>query len=149
MAAQLQSRGDDVLDVVVGDVDAKNKARVHDPRRVRAGTLIPAITWGIFGLPTGGGLVGAILSGVLGAVCGGVWAYVGEHALTKAQLSRIGRCLPAESSALLWFLDSHDPTGLLELATGNSPVVTSAVAIHDDMTAEMSRLAASILRMAS
>jgi hypothetical protein len=134
--AQLRSRGDDILDIVVGEVDAKHKARVYDPRRVRAGTLIPVLTWGIFGVLTGGGLLGGVLSGLLGAVCGGVWAYVGEHALTKPQLERIGKCLQAQTSALLCFVDTRDPQGLLSVVADPAPVVASAVAVDDDMTAE-------------
>ena len=39
---------------VVVKVNAKRKARVHDPRRTLAGTLTSALTWGIFGLLAGG-----------------------------------------------------------------------------------------------
>ena len=46
--------GDAILDEVVLRVDAKHKAQVYDPRRVLAGTLTPALTWGLFGLLAGG-----------------------------------------------------------------------------------------------
>ncbi len=46
--------GDAILDQVVVKVNAKHKAQVHDPRRALAGTLTPALTWGLFGLLAGG-----------------------------------------------------------------------------------------------
>jgi uncharacterized membrane protein len=134
--AQLRSRGDDILDVVVGQVDAKHKARVYDPRRVRAGTLIPVLTWGIFGLLTGGGLIGAVASGLLGAVCGGLGAYFVEHVLSRSQLEHIGKGLPAQSSALLCFVDTSDPQSLLAAGEGPTPTAASVVIVRDDMTAE-------------
>jgi hypothetical protein len=135
--AQLRAQGDDVLDTVVGEVDTHHHARVYDPRRVVAGTLTPALTWGVFGLLTGGGVWGAVVSGILGALCGGVWAYVGEHALTKSQLTRLGACLPAGSSALLIFADTSDSRRLLEAAAGHAPRVASAAAVADDLTAHV------------
>jgi hypothetical protein len=92
--AALRSRGDNLLDTVISEVNAKHAAPVYDPGRVAAGALVPALTWGIFGAPTGGGLAGAVASGLLGALLGGLWGYIGEHVWTKAQLARMGagRC---------------------------------------------------------
>ena len=50
----LRSRGGTVLDTVVMKVSAKHRASVYDPRRVVQGTLTAALTWGVFGLLSGG-----------------------------------------------------------------------------------------------
>ena len=89
-----------ILDQVVIAVNAKHTARVHDPRRTLAGSLTPALTWGIFGL-LAGGLESLAVWAVLGAICGGLYAYLFEHRLTKDELGRIGGSLPANSSALV------------------------------------------------
>ena len=102
--------GDAILDQVVLKVDAKHKAQVHDPRRTLAGTLTPALTWGIFGL-LAGGLQGLAVWAVLGAICGGLYAYYSEHLLTKDELKRIGGRLPGNSSAIVAFVRGPDPGG--------------------------------------
>ena len=51
---RIEQGGDAILDQVILKVNAKHKAQVHDPRRTLAGTLTPALTWGIFGLLAGG-----------------------------------------------------------------------------------------------
>src|SRR5262249_30746468 len=50
---RLRSAGDTVLQTTILQVDGKRKASVHDPRRVMAGTLTAAFTWGLFGLVAG------------------------------------------------------------------------------------------------
>ena len=84
-------------------INAKRRARVHDPRRTLGGTLTPALTWGIFGL-LAGGLERLAVWAVLGAVCGGLYAYYFEHLLTKDELKRVGGRLPADSSAIVAFV---------------------------------------------
>ena len=41
---------------------------------------------------------------MLGAVCGGLYAYYFEHLLTKDELKRVGGRLPADSSAIVAFV---------------------------------------------
>jgi hypothetical protein len=50
----LRSSSADLLDETVLNVNGKGKAQVYDPRRTLAGTLTPALTWGLFGLLSGG-----------------------------------------------------------------------------------------------
>jgi hypothetical protein len=135
--AALRSRGDNLLDTVIGEVNAKHAARVYDPRRVVAGALIPAVTWGIFGALTGGGLAGAVASGLLGALLGGMWGYIGEHVWTRAQLTRLGACVQPETSAILSFVATSDPAGLLDVATAHAARVASVVAIREDLSARV------------
>jgi hypothetical protein len=87
--AQVRSTGDSILDTVVLQVNAKHKASVYDPRRILAGTLTAALTWGLFGLVSGG-FQSLVISAVFGALCGGLYAYLHEHILTKDDLTRIG-----------------------------------------------------------
>jgi hypothetical protein len=137
LETQLRSRGDDVVDTVVLQVDKKHRASVYDPRRVLAGTLTPTVTWALFGVVTGSDAVGVVISAVLGAVLGGLYAYFAEHILTKDQLTRIGARLPAHSSALLIFAETHDPRGQLKAAAGHAPRAASVAAIADDLTTDI------------
>ena len=130
---QLRSNGDVILDAVILQVNAKHKASVYDPRRVLAGTLTAALTWGLFGLVSGG-FQSLVISAVFGALCGGLYAYVSEHVLTKAELARIGKQLPAQSSALLLFTETSEPQRLLEATTSHAPSVASMAIIGDDLT---------------
>ncbi len=82
-------------------VDTQHRTRVYDPRRVLAGTLTSALTWGVFGLLTGGVASGGVWA-IIGAVCGVLFAYYTEHLLTKDELQRIGRRLPG--AAIGWDL---------------------------------------------
>ena len=50
---RLRSSGNKVLQTTILQVNGKHKASVHDPRRVVAGTLTAALTWGLFGLVAG------------------------------------------------------------------------------------------------
>ena len=94
--------------------------RVYDPRRVLAGTLTSALTWGVFGLLTGGVASGGLWA-IIGAVCGGLFAYYTEHLLTKDELRRIGQRLPADSSAITAFVRTDDARRVLASAAPASP----------------------------
>ena len=50
LEGQLQAQGDELLDTVVPEVDEKQKASVHDPRRVLWGTVTAVLVWGACGL---------------------------------------------------------------------------------------------------
>ena len=134
--AKLRSAGDVILDTTVVKVNAKHKASVHDPRRVVVGTLTAGLTWGLFGLVTGGWL-SLVIWAVLGALCGGGYAYYGEHLETKAELAHIGARLPAPSSALLTFAETNDPRRLLAAAADHTPSAASIAAIGDDLSAHV------------
>jgi uncharacterized membrane protein len=127
--------GDAILDQVVLKVDAKHKALVYDPRRTLAGSLTPALTWGIFGL-LAGGLQGLAVWAVLGAICGGLYAYYTEHLLTKDELKRIGGRLPANSSAIVAFVRGPDPRRVLSATAASQPATASVAAVTADLSAQ-------------
>lgn len=133
---KLRSGGDVVLDTTVLTVDQKHKASVHDPRRLVAGTLVPAVTWGLFGL-VANGWEGLVIWGVLGAICGALFTYYSVHHLTKADLAHVGTRLPPGSSALLTFAETSDPSGLLSATAASEPSVASVAAIGDDLSADV------------
>jgi uncharacterized membrane protein len=126
--------GDAVLDQVVLKVNAKHKALIYDPRRTLAGSLTPALTWGIFGL-LAGGLQGLAVWAVLGAICGGLYAYYTEHLLTKDELKRIGGRLPSNSSAIVAFVQGTNPRRILSATAAYQPATASAAAIGADLSA--------------
>jgi hypothetical protein len=132
VAERLRAHGELVDDVIVS-VDGKHRARVHDPHRVVAGVLTPALTWGAFGLLAGGDVKGLVIWGVLGAVCGGLYAYGSEHLLAKNDLATIGSQLSADSSAVVAFVECDDDTALASAAPP-SATVSSAVAIAPDLS---------------
>ncbi|GAA1979409.1 hypothetical protein [Microbacterium pumilum] len=134
--AGLKAKGGTLLDSVVLEVDAKRRAAVHDPRRVLLGTLTAALTWGLFGL-IAGGWSGLAVWAVLGAICGGLWAYYTEHQLSKNELTRIGARLPANSSALATFAETRDAAALLAVAASHAPVTASVAAIGADLGAKV------------
>src|SRR5215212_11305913 len=127
--------GDAVLDQVVLKVTAKRKALVYDPRRTLAGSLTPALTWGIFGL-LAGGLQGLAVWAVLGAICGGLYAYYTEHLLTKDELKRIGGRLPSNSSAIVAFVQGTDPRRVLSSTASYQPATASVAAVTADLSAQ-------------
>jgi hypothetical protein len=122
-----------VLDTTILTVDENHKASVHDPRRVIAGTLTPMLTWGVFGLVTGG-VTSLIVSAVLGAALGGLYAYRSVHHATGAQLTRLGAQVPTPSSVLLIFVETTAAQRLLDRATEANPSTASVVVIADDLT---------------
>jgi hypothetical protein len=133
--AHLKSQGDALLDTVVLRVNAKHKASVYDPRRVLQGTLTALVTWGLFGLVSGG-LKSLAIWAIVGAVCGVLWSYYTEHLASKNELTRIGGRLPANSSALATFAETRDPRGLLKETAAYSPTAASVAVIGDDLLAE-------------
>lgn len=126
--------GGAVLDHVVVKINGKGMASVYDPRRTVAGALTPALTWGVFGL-LAGGLDSLVVWAVLGFVSGGLYAYFFEHLLTKQELGRLGRQLPAGSSALVAFVRGTDADKVLAALTSSAPVTASVAAIRADLSA--------------
>src|SRR5262245_13309869 len=136
IVGDLKSNGDVVCDSVVVRVDTRHHLTVYDPHRLRAGAFTAALTWGVFGALTGGGATGFIVWGIIGALCGAAFAYVHEHLLTKAQLTRIGTTLPAGTSALLTFIESKDVPHALEMTARRGTSVTSAAEIDQELCAQ-------------
>ena len=131
---RLRAAGDTVLQTTILQVDGKQKASVHDPRRVIAGTLTAALTWGLFGLVAGTNkLESTLIWAAIGAICGGVYAYATEHVVTKSELARIGRSLAPNSSALLIYAETSDPTKLLGAAAQYTPSTASVATIDADL----------------
>ncbi len=133
---RLGQGGDAILDQVVLEINAKRKARVHDPRRTLAGSLTPALTWGVFGL-LAGGVESLAVWAVLGAVCGGLYAYLFEHLLTKDELKRIGSRLPGNSSAIVAFVRGADPRRILASTASYQPATASVAAVAADLSAQV------------
>jgi hypothetical protein len=134
--AKLKSQGDALLDTVILQVNGKHKASVHDPRRVVQGTVTATVTWGLFGL-LAGGLDSLAIWAIIGAICGGLWAYYTEHLLKKDEMARIGRRMPANSSALATFTETHDPRNLPSAMAVNAPTVASAAVINGEFDARV------------
>jgi uncharacterized membrane protein len=138
---QLRADGALVLDQVVFEVRGKpgaaHKVSVHDHHRDVVGTLTSALTWGCFGLATSGDVTGAVVWALLGAVCGGGFAYLTEHLLTKDELARLGARLPADTSALATWVETSDPGHVLEAAAALGPSVASVAVIADDLSARV------------
>jgi hypothetical protein len=124
------------LDQVILRVTCGQKATVYDPHRVAAGTLIAAVTWGVFGLLSGG-VSGLGVWAILGAVCGGLFAYYREHLLTKDELRRLGRRLPGDSSAFVAFVQGGDGAQILSSVAPSEPAEASVAAIGPDLSARV------------
>jgi hypothetical protein len=116
-------------------VDGQGKARVHDPQRTVAGALTAALTWGVFGLLPSG-LIGPIGWAVIGAVCGGLFAYYTEQPLSAIQLRRIGEGMPPDSSAIVVFMKSADEA-LLSATAAYEPTTASLAAISGELSAHV------------
>ena len=134
LATRLKNQGDEVLQTTVLQVKANHHASVHDSQRILRGTLTSALTWGAFGLVAGTNKVeSAVIWAVLGAICGGLFAYTSEHLLTKDELARLGQRLAAPSSALLTYARTDDAKRLLEASHAASPSTASAATFSPDL----------------
>ena len=74
---------------------------------------------------------------VLGAVCGGLYAYYTEHLLTKDELKRIGGHLPGNSSAIVAFVRGPDPRRVLSAIAAYQPATASVAAVTADLSAQV------------
>jgi uncharacterized membrane protein len=134
----VRSGGGTLLDEVVLRVNGKGKAMVHDPRRTRAGALTSALTWGLFGLlASGGSWKSLVFWALIGAVCGGLYAYFTEHLLSRSQLKRIGRQLGPDTSALVIWAEAANAERLLSATAPLHPETASVAAIADDLSAKI------------
>ena len=133
-----RDRHEAVLDNVVVRVSGKGRAFVYDPRRTRAGTLTPALTWGLFGfIASGGSWFSFVIWALVGAVAGGLYAFYTEHLLTKGQLQRIGGLMGADTSALVYWIRMDDAQRALDSTSQFRPTAASAAVISDDLSAEI------------
>ena len=127
-----------MLDEVVLRVSGKGKAEVHDPRRTVAGTLTSALTWGLFGLASSGGSwLSFAVWALVGAICGGLYAYYAEHVASKSELKRIGRQLGSNTSALVSWAEAADGRRLLAATSELQPSAASVAEIADDLSAKV------------
>jgi uncharacterized membrane protein len=134
----VRSSGGALLDEAVLMVSAKGKATVHDPRRTIAGALTSALTWGLFGLAASGGSWKSLaLWALVGALCGGLYAYFNEHLLSKNELKRIGERIGRDSSALAIWAEAADAERLLTATAALQPATASVAAIADDLSAKV------------
>ena len=134
----VRSGGGTLLDEVVLKVNRKGKAMVHDPRRTMAGALTSALTWGLFGLlASGGSWRSLVLWALIGALCGGLYAYFTEHLLSRSQLKRIGGRMGPDTSALVIWAEAADAERLLSATAPLQPETASVAAIADDLSAKV------------
>lgn len=133
LGEKITAGGGDVLSSTVLRVDDKGKARVYSPRRTLAGTLTPAVTWGVFGLITSGNVTSLVVWSLLGALLGGLYAYLTEHLLHKNDLARLGECLASDSSAILFFVVGTDSADLAAAGASFGAKPTSVATINSDL----------------
>lgn len=132
---QIKAAGAEILAQAVFAVTPKGKARVYDPRRVVAGTLTGVLVWGGFTLLGGGSGWSVLIWTVLGAVCGGLYAYYSEHLASKDQLARLGKQLPPDSSAILAYAVGATSVKLAAAAATFDPYPLSVATISMDLSA--------------
>ena len=131
---KLRSDGDVVLDTTELQVNAEHKASVHDLSRLWRGTAVVTLTWGLFGLAANG-WKGLVIWAVVGALCGAGFTYYSLHHVSEAELASIGTHMPANSSALMTFVETSDPRRLLAATAGHRPAAASAAVIAPDLDA--------------
>ena len=62
-----------------------------------------------------------------------------EHLLTKDELARVGRSLPADSSATVAFVRGADPERLLSSVAAFQPTSASVAAVTSSLSARVRR----------
>jgi hypothetical protein len=72
---------------------------------------------------------------VLGAVCGGLYAYYTEHLANRDQLARLGKQLPPDSSAILAYEVGATSAKLAAVAAKFEPYPLSVATISTDLSA--------------
>jgi len=135
ISKRIRGHGDSILDEIIVTVDPKRRLHLHYPRQGIAGALTAALTWGVFGLITGG-VQGLGVWAILGAICGGLFSYYALSRLSKDQRKSIGQHLPAGSSALTAWIQGSDPQRILA-AAAPSAAVASVAAIGSDLSGQV------------
>jgi uncharacterized membrane protein len=129
---EIRQGGDLILDEMVMRVDEKRKVQVHEMGKAARGAAIVALTWGVFGLLSGG-LRGLVIWAVLGAVCGGIYFYYVAHTLSDAELKNIARRMPPNSSVLLAFLKTSHAQQIIDSVSRYTPAASSLVTVGEGM----------------
>jgi hypothetical protein len=99
--------------------------------------LPAAFTWGVFGLLTCSSAAGTLASALSGAILGGLYAYLHEHALAATTLARIGARVPPGSSALALFTSTGEPNTLTTQSLQMAAARVSVATISGDLTAQI------------
>jgi uncharacterized membrane protein len=133
---RIRGHGDSILDEIVITVDPRLRLHLHYPRQAIAGAATAALTWGVFGLITGG-VQGLGVWAILGALCGGLFSYYGLSRLGKDQRKGIGEHLPAGSSALVAWIKGSDPQRVLAAVAPSAPAAASVAAIGSDLSGQV------------
>jgi uncharacterized membrane protein len=136
LGKQLEQQGGAMVDAAVIRVDGEGKVRVYDPQRTVNGSLTAALTWGLFGLLSGG-WIGLAIWAVIGAVCGGLFAYYREQPLSGRQLRRIGEGMRRDSSAVVVFMECRADEAVLSTAATYGQTTASLVAISGELAASV------------
>jgi hypothetical protein len=131
---RLRRDGNHVLETTVVEVNSAGKVSVRDPRRVLVGALTSALTWGVFGLVSGG-WPSLVFSALLGAVWGGWAARSHAHHPTGVQLARAAARLPPDSSSLLVFAGATNAESVLAAGEAANATVSSVALIAGDLSA--------------
>jgi uncharacterized membrane protein len=139
LGRRIKGHGGAFVDEVVVRVNHKGAVQTSDPHRDVAGTLTSALTWGLFGLLATGGWSGLLVWAVLGAVCGGLYAFYTEHLLKKNDFKRIGTRLAPDSSALLLYVHGTKARGLLDDVAPEDPRLSSVATIDADLSATVAQ----------
>jgi uncharacterized membrane protein len=138
LGKRLKKDGAEILDEVVLSVSPNRKVHDYDPRRTIAGALTPALTWGVFGLlSSDGSWASFVLWGLIGGIGGGIYAYYAEHTVSKTTLARVGKELPADSSAVGFFVRSGDAETILRSTARYAPTAASVAGIAADLSARV------------
>lgn len=132
LAKEIKQGGDLILDEMVMRVDEKRKVHVYEMGKAVRGAAIVAVTWGVFGLLSGG-LRDLVIWAVLGALCGGIYVYYVVHTLSDAELKNIARCMPPNSSLLLAFLKTSQAQQIIDFASRYTPSVSTLVTVGESM----------------
>jgi hypothetical protein len=136
LGKKLEANGAKTLDEVVFSVTPTGKAGVYDPRRTWAGLLVPAFTWGLFGLLSSGGSWKSLaVWAVIGGLGGCLFAYYTAHLATKEDLGRLGKKLAPDSSAILTFLVGADASKVSSAAASFGSTPASVATIGGDLSA--------------
>jgi len=132
LGKEIKQGGDLILDEMVMRVDEKRRVYVYEMGKAARGAAVVAVTWGAFGLLTGG-LRGLVIWAVIGAVCGGIYMYYVAHTLSDAELKNIARCMPPNSSVLLAFLKTSHAQQIIDSVSRYSPAASSLVTVGEGM----------------
>jgi uncharacterized membrane protein len=136
LSREIKAGGATIFDEAVLKIMPNGKVRVYDPRRTIAGTVTPAVTWGVLGLLAGGGnWLSLVIWAIIGGLCGGLFSYFSKQLIANGQLGQLGKRLAPDSSAVLSFIGETEATQLAAVAAPFKAASTSVVTIQADLSA--------------